>query len=74
MNWSECPDVESNSGVVSGAYVVKGTRVPADAIIDNADDGFSPEEIATEIYPTVPVAAVRRIVASAHRQHAHPVG
>jgi uncharacterized protein (DUF433 family) len=34
MNWSECPDVESNAGVVSGAYVVKGTRVPADAIIE----------------------------------------
>jgi uncharacterized protein (DUF433 family) len=74
MNWSECPDVESNPGVISGAYVVKGTRVPADAIIDNADDGFSPEEIATEIYPTAPVAAVRRIVAFAHREHAHPVG
>jgi uncharacterized protein (DUF433 family) len=74
MNWSECPDVESNAGVVSGAYVVKGTRVPVDAIIDNADDGFSPEEIAAEIYPTVPVAAVRQIVAFAPRQHAHSVG
>jgi hypothetical protein len=32
MNWSECPDVESDPGVVSGAHVVKGARFPADAI------------------------------------------
>ena len=46
----------------------------AHAVIDNADDGFSPEEIATEIYPTVPLAAVRRIFAFARRPHAYPVG
>jgi uncharacterized protein (DUF433 family) len=74
MDWSNCPDVESQPGVVSGVYVVKGTRVPADAVIDNADDGFSPEEIATEIYPTVPVAAVRRIIAFACQFNAHSVG
>ena len=72
MDWSKCPDFESKSGVVSGAWVVRGTRVPADAVIDNADDGFTPEEIATEIYPTVPVAAVRQIIAFARQRHARP--
>ena len=74
MDWSKCPDVESHPGVVSGAYVVEGTRVPADAVIDNADDGSSAEEIATEIYPTVTVAAARRVIVFARRNHAHPVG
>ncbi len=35
-NWSNCPDVESNPEIVSGAYVVRGSRIPADAVIDNA--------------------------------------
>ena len=74
MDWTQCPDVESKPGVVSGAYVVKGTRVPADAVVDNADDGFSAEEIATEIYPTVSVSIARRLLAFARQKHEHPVG
>ena len=65
MDWSRCPDVESKPDVVSGAWVVKGTRVQADGLVENAEDGFTPEEIATEIYPTVTVAAARRIIAFA---------
>jgi uncharacterized protein (DUF433 family) len=74
MDWFKCTDVESKAGVLSGAWVVKGTRVPADAVVENAEDGFSPEEIATEIYPTVTVAAARRIIAFARQYDAHPVG
>jgi uncharacterized protein (DUF433 family) len=74
MDWSRCTDVESKPGVVSGAWVVKGTRVPADAVVENAEDGFTPEEIAAEIYPTVTVAAARRIIAFARQYDAHPVG
>jgi uncharacterized protein (DUF433 family) len=73
MDWSRCADVESNPGVISGAWVVKGTRIPADAVVENAEDGFTPEEIATEIYPTVTVATSRRIVAFARQHDAHPV-
>jgi uncharacterized protein (DUF433 family) len=36
MDWSKCPDVERAPGKVSGAWVVKGTRVPAQAVVDNA--------------------------------------
>jgi uncharacterized protein (DUF433 family) len=73
MDWSKSPDVESRPGVVSGAYVVKGTRVPADAVIDNAEDGFTAEQIVTEIYEGLPLERVRRIIEFA-RQHApHPV-
>ena len=71
MNWSQCPDVESVPGKVSGAWVVKGTRVQADAIVENAAEGFSPEEIAEEIFPTVPVERIERVLqfASAHDTH-----
>ncbi len=62
MDWSACPDVESVPGKVSGAWVVRGTRVPADAIVLNARGGYSPEEIVDAIFPTVPLDAARRIL------------
>jgi uncharacterized protein (DUF433 family) len=74
MDWSKSPDVESRPGVVSGAFVVKGTRVPADAVIDNAEDGFTAEEIVTEIYPTVPLDRARRIIEFARRHDARLTG
>ena len=42
VDWSQCPDVESNPDIVSGAYVVRGTRIPADAVIDNARTATPP--------------------------------
>ena len=71
MDWSHCPDAERIPGKVSGAWLVKGTRIPVQAVLDNADD-FTPEEIASEIYEGLPVDRARRIIAFA-RQHApHP--
>lgn len=62
VDWSKCDDVESIPGKVSGAWVIKGTRVPAQAIVDNARAGCSAEEIATEIFelPLDRVQAVLR--------------
>lgn len=48
---------------MSGAWVVVGTRVPADAIIAHFDDGFSLEEIVTEIFPSVPFSRAQRLLA-----------
>jgi uncharacterized protein (DUF433 family) len=71
MDWSKCEDVEVIPGKVSGALLVKGTRIPVQAVLDNADE-FTPEEIASEIYKGLPVDRARRIIAFA-RQHAlHP--
>jgi uncharacterized protein (DUF433 family) len=50
IDWSKYEDVESVPGRVSGAWVIKGTRVPAQAVVDNARAGCSAEEIATEIF------------------------
>jgi uncharacterized protein (DUF433 family) len=67
IDWSQCPEVESVRGKVSGALVICGTRIPAQAVVDNADDGFTPERIAAEIYDGLPVELARRVIAFAKR-------
>jgi uncharacterized protein (DUF433 family) len=68
MDWSKCDDVERIPGKVSGAWLVKGTRLPVDAILIHADE-YSPEEIASEIFEGITPEIARRIIAFA-RQHA----
>jgi uncharacterized protein (DUF433 family) len=48
VDWSECPLVEVKPGVQSGAPVLVGTRMPADAIVDNFDYGVSVAEIVEQ--------------------------
>lgn len=48
IDWSQCSLVESNAKVLSGAPVLRGTRMPADAIVDNFDYGMSVAEIAEQ--------------------------
>jgi uncharacterized protein (DUF433 family) len=48
IDWSACPDVERVPGRVSGQWVVVGTRILADGVIENADAGLSPEEIGDD--------------------------
>ena len=38
LDWSQCPDVESIHGKVSGAWVFKGTRLPVATVIENLED------------------------------------
>ena len=35
LDWSQCPAVESIPGKVSGAWVLKGTRMPVSVIFEN---------------------------------------
>ena len=73
IEWSQCLDVERVPDRVSGAWVIRGTRVPAQAVIDNAEDGFTAEQIAAEIYHGLPVELTRRVIEFAKRAHApHP--
>jgi uncharacterized protein (DUF433 family) len=53
--------VERDPDTLSGNWRVKGTRVPVQGGLDNAADGFTPEQIAREIYD-LPVDVVRRIL------------
>jgi len=65
-DWSRCPDAESIPGKVSGAWCVKGHRVRCQDILDNAEAGCTPEEIAREIYD-LDVEMVRRVLRFAYQ-------
>lgn len=62
IDWPQCADVESVPDRLSGTWVVKGTGVPAQAIIDNAEDGYTAEQIATEIFENLPLDRVRGVL------------
>ena len=44
IDWKDCPNVEQIPGKMSGAWLVVGTRIPANAVLDNAEDGYSPKK------------------------------
>jgi uncharacterized protein (DUF433 family) len=46
MDWSGCDIVETVPCKVSGVPILKGTRVPADAVVENFESGESVEEIS----------------------------
>ena len=72
IDWSRCPLVEIKPNVQSGAPVLRGTRLPVSAIVDNFDYGLSPEEISEQFQISVDrVQEILQYVAS-HRI-AHPV-
>jgi uncharacterized protein (DUF433 family) len=70
LDWSQSPDVESRPDTMSGGFVVRGTRIPVQAVIDNADNGYTAEEIVKDIYPSLPLEQANRIIAFAREQHA----
>jgi uncharacterized protein (DUF433 family) len=45
LDWSQCSAVESVPGKVSGAWVLKGTRMPVSAIFENLKAGASLDQI-----------------------------
>ncbi len=53
LDWSQCPAVESVPGKVSGAWVLKGTRMPVSVIFENLEAGMSLAEI-TEVFDVTP--------------------
>lgn len=45
LDWSKCSAVESIPGKVSGAWVLKGTRMPVSAIFENLEAGANIDDI-----------------------------
>jgi uncharacterized protein (DUF433 family) len=70
LDWQQCDNVEVIPGRVSGAPVLRNTRLPVQAILNNYDDGLEPDRIA-EIFD-VPVSDVQQILAFRERQLAGP--
>src|SRR5229473_2247999 len=69
LDWSDCPLVEVIPGKVSGAPLLKNTRLPVDAITGNydafRDEGLSPDAALAETldcYPEVGIDAIKAIL------------
>ena len=70
---SGCPITERNPLKMGGISTVRGWRLSADSIVENYDNGSSPEEIAENF--DVSVEDVRTILAYAEQvaPAAHPL-
>ena len=63
LDWSQCPAVESVPGRVSGAWVLRDTRLPVATVIENLED-LSVEEVMEQFDVTrEQIAAVLDFVA-----------
>lgn len=45
IDWSQCPAVESVPGKVSGAWVLKDTRMPVSLVFENLELGATVDDI-----------------------------
>ena len=72
IDWSQCPLVEVNPSMQSGAPVLRGTRMPVNAIVDNFDYGLSMAEISEQFEVFQDRIQVILTYAESHRV-AHPV-
>lgn len=69
IDWRDCNLVESIADRLGGVPVLKGTRMPADSIVENYDYGMSPGEIAETF--ELDVAQVISILEFAGKQRAN---
>ena len=53
LDWSQCPAVESVPGRVSGAWVLRDTRMPISVIFENLEYGASIEELIANYQVTL---------------------
>ena len=66
IEWSQCSAVESVPGKVSGAWVLKNTRMPVSAIFENLEAGASIDDIM-EWFRGLDRAQVREVIEFAAR-------
>ncbi len=59
--WETLKVIEQNPGVVSGAWVFRGTRVPVAALFQNLKDGATIDEFL-EWFPGVERAQVEAVL------------
>jgi uncharacterized protein (DUF433 family) len=64
IDWSDCPAAQRRTGHVSGAWCVRGTRIPVDALIVNYNSGYSAEELA-KLFVGLPIDLATAIIAYA---------
>lgn len=69
MDWTGCELVEVIPGKVSGAPLVRGTRIPADFIVDDAGRG-RPMAAILDDFPSLSAEVVERLLEFAHERQA----
>ena len=72
IDWSECTLIEIKPRVQSGSPVLRGTRMPVQAIVDNFEYGVSAAEIAEQFETALNDVEAILAYAKTHRI-AHPV-
>lgn len=65
IDWTDCELVERVPGKVSGRPIVRGTRILAATIVQDAELGSPLEEIH-ENFPDLPIGDIQRLIAFAH--------
>lgn len=71
INWTGCDLVEQVPGLVSGRPVVRGTRILADTIVQDAELGSTLDEIH-ENYPDLSPKEIEQLIRFAHDTTAPP--
>lgn len=71
LDWSQCTAAESVPGKVSGAWVLKGTRMPVSAIFENLEAGASLDDIM-EWFDGLNREQVKAVIEFAARSLDHP--
>ena len=72
IDWAGCELVERIPGKVSGRPVVRGTRILADTIVQDAELGSPLEEIH-ENYPDLSVTLIQQLISFARLHHGQRV-
>jgi uncharacterized protein (DUF433 family) len=69
IDWTKCLEVESVPDVMSGAWVLRGTRMPTSAILENLAAGATIDDIM-EWFDGLDRAQVEAVIAfAAQNQH-----
>ncbi len=72
LDWSQCAAVESVPGKVSGAWVLRGTRMPVATIFENLEAGASLDDILSW-FDGLDREQVRAVIDFAARSLATPI-
>jgi uncharacterized protein (DUF433 family) len=72
IDWSGCPIVARREGYLSGAPALRADpRVPPEVIVENMDDGLSPEEVIESYSLRTPLQDVLAVYGYAKQLLAH---
>jgi uncharacterized protein (DUF433 family) len=72
IEWDECEIVERIHGKQGGVPLIKGTRIPAQQIVEEAELGSPVGEIS-ENYPSITRHQIQALIAYAARHKVQPV-